>query len=90
MVKVIHILTADISKMVTDRVIITIDIKYEVTYDLSIAVLDFLKFKVKAKHILTAIIAKMVTYRENISITVKSEVVYAPSASMFTFHLNTL
>ena len=37
-IKVMHILTANISKMLTDEVNITIAIKYEVTYGLSISI----------------------------------------------------
>ena len=39
--KVMHILTVDISKMVTDRVNITIAIKYEVTHRLLINIFRF-------------------------------------------------
>ena len=40
-VKVINILTVNISKMITDRTNITIAIKYEIEYGLSISVFKF-------------------------------------------------
>ena len=41
-IKVMHILTANISKMVTDRANITITINYEFAHGLSISILDLI------------------------------------------------
>ena len=73
MIKVMHILTVNISKMETDRANITIA-KYEVRYGLSMTIQilswSIQKVKFKVMHIYTA---KFVTVRANIILSSKTK-----------------
>ena len=78
--------TVNISKMVTDRANITIDIEYEVAYGLSISIFNLAySIKVKDMHILTVNISKIVMIL--LSISFFTEIYHFPFVLLETHYL---